>query len=231
MSAVELVVFDIGSTLVAGSPGHPARRIGERLSLTAEQRRQLNAVLMTHPFTSPAETALFARQKLAIDVDLLEAVIEEVWTAQEDEAFAADGALGVLEGLVAHGYRLALLSNIWQPYLTSVQRLFGAFFDRTIPAELQVFSCRAGRMKPAAALFGQVVAAAGVGPGSAVMVGDSYTTDIAPAMQVGMRTVWVLQRPEREVANLAAVVNGAAPGPTRAVGAIADLTADVVGSL
>jgi FMN phosphatase YigB (HAD superfamily) len=47
----------------------------------------------------------------------------------------------------------------------------------------------------------------------AVMVGDTYKNDIRPAIELGMRTVWVLHRPEKEEVDLMDVTNGHAPPP------------------
>jgi HAD superfamily hydrolase (TIGR01509 family) len=183
-----LVVLDIGGTLVTGPDRGPARRIAELAGMTDPQRRALHAALMTRPFAAPSEVAAFARDELAARVD---AAVEAVWAAQRTEARPVEGALAVLEGMLASGLRLALLSNIWRPYLDSVRRHFGAFFDEHVPEELQVFSFEAGRAKPDRNLFERVLHAAGVGPGEAVMVGDSHDKDIAPAQALGMGTVWL----------------------------------------
>jgi len=57
----------------------------------------------------------------------------------------------------------------------------------------------------------------------AVMVGDTYRNDIRPAIELGMRTVWVLHRPEKEKADLIAVMNGDAPPPDLTLASIAEL--------
>jgi FMN phosphatase YigB (HAD superfamily) len=40
------------------------------------------------------------------------------------------------------------------------------------------------------------------------MVGDSYEQDIEPARNVGMRTLWVLRRPEKERGVLVKLLRG-----------------------
>jgi FMN phosphatase YigB (HAD superfamily) len=148
-----LVALDIGSTLVGGSPGHPASRIARRLGLTQEQRSALNEALMTRVFTSAADAAAAVRELLGPAGPELERAVEEMWAAQETEAEPVEGALEALAALREHGFRLALVSNIWQPYLSSVERHFGTFFAEHIPPSLQLFSYRQGRMKPAPELF------------------------------------------------------------------------------
>ena len=55
------------------------------------------------------------------------------------------------------------------------------------------------------------------------MVGDTYKNDIRPAIDLGMRTVWVLHRPEKEKADLIRVLNGDAPRPDLTLTSIAEL--------
>jgi putative hydrolase of the HAD superfamily len=72
-----------------------------------------------------------------------------------------------------------------------VRRHFGEIFDEHIPEALQVFSFRSGLAKPDPRLFMRVLEAARVDPAGAVMIGDSYDKDIAPAAELGMGTVRV----------------------------------------
>jgi HAD superfamily hydrolase (TIGR01509 family) len=180
-----LAIFDIGNTLVRGPGRGPAKRLAEVLGLDAERRRALRDALMTRPFERPEEVAAFLGRPDA------EPAVTELWRAQEHEAEPVEGALGALAALSDDGVRLALVSNIWRPYLTSVRRHFGAFFDAHIPEELQLFSFQVGRAKPDAAMFTRALAVARVSPADAVMVGDTYDEDIAPAAALGMRTIHV----------------------------------------
>jgi FMN phosphatase YigB (HAD superfamily) len=55
------------------------------------------------------------------------------------------------------------------------------------------------------------------------MVGDTYKNDIRPAIELGMRTVWILHRPEKEKADMIEVLNGASPPPDLTLASIAEL--------
>jgi FMN phosphatase YigB (HAD superfamily) len=55
------------------------------------------------------------------------------------------------------------------------------------------------------------------------MVGDTYKNDIAPALALGMKTVWVLHRPHKETRDLVRVLNHAAPAPDLTLESIGDL--------
>jgi HAD superfamily hydrolase (TIGR01509 family) len=225
MTPPRLVILDIGAPLVTGPSRGPASRIAEGLGLDGAQKRALHAGLMTRPFEAPGEVAAFVSE-LGIEVDP-DHTVREVWEAQCTEARPIDGAAAALEGLRERGVRLALISNIWAPYLHAARACHGAFFDAHVAPELQLFSYREGIAKPAPELFERVLERAGVAPAEAMMVGDSYAEDIAPAAALGLRTTWVLHRPEREAEQLARVLNADAAPPTRAITAIADLPNEI----
>jgi HAD superfamily hydrolase (TIGR01509 family) len=223
-----LVIFDIGSTLVRASSGHVASRVARELALTPRQVVEVNRAFMTKPFAAPTEVADWLKYYLGLSSDHLDKVIEGVWADQEEEAMPADGAQAMLRDLAGAGMRLALLSNIWQPYMTSVRKHFGALFDELIPPDLQSLSFRTGVMKPDHSVFRGLLNDAHVEPDEAVMVGDSYTTDLKPALQLGMKTIWVLQRTDREVDSLAAVLNGSQPRTSWAVSRLQDISPGLV---
>ncbi|CAA9492194.1 MAG: hypothetical protein AVDCRST_MAG85-1292 [uncultured Solirubrobacteraceae bacterium] len=230
-SGADLVVFDIGATLVDGPSRGPARRIAELASLDDEQRRLLGAALMTRDFGSPAGVAAFVREELGAGGSAVDAAVEEVWRAQTGDAAAVDGGAEALVAVAAAGYRVGLVSNIWQPYFEAARVHFGAFFDAHVALELQVLSFRAGVAKPSPEPFRRLLSAAGVASARAVMVGDSYAYDIEPAAAIGMRTVWVLHRPEKEAEDLVRVLDGRAARPARTVRSIGSVDADLVASL
>ncbi|WP_027006930.1 HAD family hydrolase [Conexibacter woesei] len=225
-----LVIFDIGATLVTGPSRGPWSRIADRLALTRETRQALRDVLMTSRFETPAEVTEFLAAAGADRADAAN-VVTEVWTAQTKEAQALDGALATLNRLREDGVVLALISNIWAPYLESVRSLFGEFFDREIPAELQFFSFREGVAKPSTVPVATILRRSGMTADATLMVGDSYAEDIAPAIAQGVRTLWLLHRPQREASDLVRVLNGSLPRPTAASRSIAEVDVEAIFSM
>jgi FMN phosphatase YigB (HAD superfamily) len=59
-------------------------------------------------------------------------------------------------------------------------------------------------------------------------VGDTYANDIAPAIEAGMQTIWVLHRPEKEKSDLVRVLNGNAKAPGLTLESIAQLEPQAV---
>jgi FMN phosphatase YigB (HAD superfamily) len=72
--------------------------------------------------------------------------------------------------------------------------------------EFIVVSHEVGYEKPHARIFEEALQRAGTDPGETLHVGDSYEADILPAAAMGLRTLWVAPRAEREA------VAGAGPG-------------------
>lgn len=223
-----LAVFDIGATLVSGPDAAPWSRLAGELELSSAEKAILRESLMTRAFSTPVGLGAFLADQLSIDLSTSLSAIERLWEAQMGESRPLAGAAGALDHLHAAGLRLALLSNIWLPYLASVRTHFGSLFDRCIAPELQLFSFEQGLAKPTPELFARVLERSGVEAREAVMVGDSYFEDIAPAMRLGMGTVWVLHRPERERPALTAVLNAEEPSPAVTVTSIAEIDAGVV---
>lgn len=229
LTAPSVALVDIGSTLVSGPSQGPAARISERLGLTKQQRASLQAALMTRPFRTPQAVLAYMGETLG-ELSAAREAIEAVWHEQEHDARALPGAAETLQGLHGHGLRLGLVSNIWEPYFRSVRRHFGPFFDAHIPPELQLLSFQVGQAKPSPRIFQAALAAAAVPVAEVVMIGDSYEKDIEPAAALGMRTIWVLHRPDNETGAAARVRGGAAPAPSCTVGSIAEVTAQLIAS-
>jgi HAD superfamily hydrolase (TIGR01509 family) len=218
-----LVVLDIGSSLIEGPARGPASRIAEAIGLDASRKRALHGLLMTTNYADPTDVRAAVRERLGLAGPEVESAVADVWDAQENEAQLIPGVLEALQAFVVRGYRLALLSNIWTPYLRSVRRLLGDFIDAHIPPELQLLSCREGLTKPALELFDRVLERADAEPAETLMVGDSYDKDIEPAAACGMRTLWLLHNPVRETPALVRILNGAAAAPTLTLRSLADL--------
>lgn len=220
-----LVILDVGSTLVDGPDQGPASRIAALCGLDTAGKEALSHALMVTNFAGPATVTGFLHDRFGLHRERTQAAVDEIWARQEVEARPINGAVGVLESLVASGLRLALISNIWPPFLRSVRQHFGSFFDQYIPAELQLFSCLEGLAKPAPALFTRALGRADARPDRSVMVGDSYHKDIAPAIALGLHTAWVPGRAQRRAATIAQVRDGQLPAPTMTLSSIVALDA------
>jgi HAD superfamily hydrolase (TIGR01509 family) len=215
-----LVIFDLGGTLVTGPNKGPATQIARLLGLSREHKHALHAALMSTPFTGPDEVLSFLSDLTGDGSSAVRDAVNDVWKAQETAAAPLPGAREALEALHDSGHRLAIISNIWPPYLLSIRWHFGDFFDHWVAPELQFFSYREGHPKPSPVMFERALQTAGSDPHRTVMIGDTHAEDIVPAAALGLRTVWLMHRPEREVESLTGVINGDRKAPTRAVASI-----------
>ena len=226
-----IVYLDIGATLVEGPDRGPAGRLRDGLGIGREAGQKLAAAVMREPWMHPQSLASWLIEHAGVPADLAHAAAGEIWRKQQSEARPIAGAKAVIRHLLDAGHRVGLLSNIWHPYLESVQLHFGALFDEMLPAAPQLFSYREGVAKPDVVLYQRAIARAGCAAKDCLMVGDTFAADIAPAAAAGMRTIWVLHRPAEECADIAAVLNGKAPRPSSTVTSIAQITPALVRQL
>ncbi|HKY31280.1 MAG TPA: HAD-IA family hydrolase [Candidatus Polarisedimenticolia bacterium] len=121
--------------------------------------------------------------------------------------------------------RLVVVSNVDRRSFEATQRALGARFDAVVTAE------EVGAYKPDRRMFDRalaVLAGMGIAPFETIHVAQSLYHDHAPAIALGLRTVWVDRRAGRQ--------GGATPAPpagirpTWTVGSLAELAGMVCAS-
>ena len=90
-----------------------------------------------------------------------------------------------LEDARSRGWRLAILSNTDRDYIEASMQLIG------VPFEVAIVASEIGSYKPAPKHWQSFEVAAGVAPRTHVHVGASLFHDIAPAVELGLPTVWI----------------------------------------
>jgi FMN phosphatase YigB (HAD superfamily) len=219
-----MVFFDIGSTLIDGPSAGPARRLTEMLQLGPQAAGELEHILFRSSVESAEQLGEKISERLHVDRGKAIDVCTTLWDAQTREAYVLPGAREAIAGLNVAGIARAYLSNIWPPFYQCFRREF-AEEAATRP---QFLSFQTGLLKPDLEFFLHALSVADVRPADAIMVGDTYKNDILPAIQLGMRTVWILHRPDKERAALVQVLNGDAPPPDIALSSIGELCAEHV---
>jgi HAD superfamily hydrolase (TIGR01549 family) len=102
-----------------------------------------------------------------------------------------EGAEELLTLLKAKGYRLAVLSN-WHGILDEILRFQGI----SDLVDVVLTSSRVGRKKPHPLMFRSALEQLEVAESAVIHVGDSLEEDVAGALGVGIRPIY-LQREER----------------------------------
>jgi HAD superfamily hydrolase (TIGR01549 family) len=188
-----MIFFDIGATLIQGPSQTPARQLAGMFNRDDAWRKRLDKTLLTTFIDSPNALAELLQAQFELP-EGCHLAAQEVWETQETGARVVPGAPELLEELRLEGVEYGFISNIWFPYAESFRRLYGELADSTDCH----FSFRLGIAKPDLAFYRHALAHAGVAPIEAVMVGDSYDNDMEPALALGMHTVWLLHRPDKE---------------------------------
>jgi putative hydrolase of the HAD superfamily len=97
------------------------------------------------------------------------------------------GAIHLLEELRARGLKIAVLTNNLVSH--QVSKILQCGLDPLI--DVLVISEEVGLTKPDPAIFHLTLERSGCGPREAVMVGDSWESDILGALAMGVRAVWL----------------------------------------
>ncbi|MBF0565338.1 MAG: HAD family hydrolase [Nitrospirae bacterium] len=224
---IKAVFFDIGSTLVMGPDNAPHREIERIIGNPCIKARDISQIIMLEDFTD--SRSVFERIKGAFNGGLpthCEGKINDLWQRQESDALEIDGATEVVLALKRRGYRIGLISNIWSPYYRAFEK---ACPQITSALDSATLSFRDGIRKPDKTMYERALASISLRPHEAVMIGDTYTNDIAPAIELGMGTVWLLSRLEHERDSLVNVINGKLAKPDLTIGHIKALKDWVLG--
>lgn len=191
MSRIEALVFDLYGTLVHLDDTAFQKGIVRRVEAPRREWAEfLRDVLVVRPFVGreafvdavlerfPARAGL---DPGVVRTEALELLDRELASARPEPA--ARALLGFLR---RRGLKLGLLTNSGSPFREPFERSgLADLFDAA------VFSCDLGAKKPVPESYRAVLAALGVEPGAALMVGDSLANDVEAPAALGMRTLLV----------------------------------------
>lgn len=221
--SIKAVVFDIGATLVTGPDVAPNKIIASLLgNVTASQ---VSSVIMTRELPSADMAVSVLEDHFGPRDQKTRIAIMELWESQAAAPVEIAGACDCVNRLRDRGYKIGLLSDIWSPYYRGVELSIPSVVEC---ADAVALSCRLGNRKPCEGNFRAVLDMLGLRAEETVMVGDTYTHDIYPAVNIGMAGIWVMARPEREIESILGIINGNLPGPTRSVGDIKEVYSAII---
>ena len=116
------------------------------------------------------------------------------WARHARDFRLRDGVVDTLRALRDGGLHVGLVSNIDDDQLDHLLEIAGlqTAFDATISSE------RARSCKPDAQIYHAALAQAGCRPAEALFVGDTLAQDVAGANRVGLRSVLLWHREDRD---------------------------------
>ena len=175
MTGIKWLFFDIGSTLVDESRAYD-RRIRETIAGSGVSYEQFYEEMLR-----------FYRQNKKGDLEAAKQFGLTVAPWHSEEEVLYPDAVSCLKALHSR-FSIGIIAN--QPLGTAdrMEKMgLAPYLDRIIS------SAEEGLAKPDPAIFRLALERAGCRPEQAVMIGDRLDNDIAPAKQLGMKTIWVRQ--------------------------------------
>lgn len=222
-----MLLLDIGSTLASGLSKSPVSYLIQAFNLPEQEKPKMEAALFCTNSSTYQELASFLSEHFSRSYTTVADKVKQIWDEQINSTAIWPGALETLQQLQSSGIKIAYISNTWHPFYISFQQIIFDQIDEC-PAFL---SFRLGLMKPDKAIYFSALNQLEIQPEDCIMVGDTYTHDVLPAMEIGMKTVWVLHRPEKEKRSIVKVLNGDSPAPTLTIPQISELTPNKIFSL
>jgi HAD superfamily hydrolase (TIGR01509 family) len=140
---------------------------------------------------SAHEAARQAVAELQLDVapSVLDAAVDECFSACVADAVAAPGALATLQALQQRGLTLGVISNArhgaYIPWALERLGLLPFFSAVVVSADVRL-------RKPRPEIYWQALAGLGIPPAEAAFVGDYYAHDMAGARAAGLRSIWLI---------------------------------------
>lgn len=175
MRDVKWLFFDLGSTLIDETECYNSR-IDFAIS-----SKNLNREEFLSKVYESAKTSATAIKTAAAYYN----VVLPKWNNSLEKLYSDTNQ--VLE-ILSKKYKLGIIAN---QSLGTKDRLDNWNIGKYI--DVVVASAEAGCAKPDLKIFNLALEQAGCKPNEAVMIGDRLDNDIAPAKQLGMKTVWVRQ--------------------------------------
>ncbi len=213
-SAVRIIFFDLGSTLIySKDPWPPIYEQANRALL--EMLRQAGISLDIKAFSfelvtfldsyyagrgeSPIEKTTFSALSELLEqagfqdipASVMRSALDAMYSITQQNWYLETDAIPTLEKLREQGYRLGMISNTSDD--KNVEQLVDRFGLRPY-FDLLLTSASCGFRKPDERIFRLALDYFGVPPGQTAMVGDTLEADILGANRLGIYTIWITRR-------------------------------------
>ncbi|MCP4698208.1 MAG: HAD family hydrolase [Gammaproteobacteria bacterium] len=217
----------MGATLIEGPACGPAKQLVRELRLPKEAKPLIDDFLFRTELESAGELAEFLSLHFSIPHEQAKGAATRLWEAQIKEGKSIPGACEAVARLRAAKIPTGIVSNIWRPYYEAFARAFPEEANK----KPNFLSFRMGLRKPDPEIYRTALASVNEAPENTIMIGDTYSNDIAPAAEIGMKTIWILHRPQKEKKDIVRILNQEGPQPDLTLGHIEELQAAQVQAL
>jgi HAD superfamily hydrolase (TIGR01662 family) len=214
MSKIQVVLFDLGSTLVySKDPWPPIYEQADRALVETLDRAGFKVDLASFytefggfirsyyekPSVDNLEQTTFSvlRDTLSrkgfknVQESVLRTALEAMYAITQKNWYLEEDALAMLETLKSRGYQIGLISNTSDD--NNVQGIVDQLELRPF-FEVIITSAALGIRKPDARIFQIALDHFHVQPDAAAMVGDTLEADVLGANQMGIYSVWITRR-------------------------------------
>jgi len=214
ISAVRVVIFDLGSTLIYDKESwSPIFRRADLALMQALQDAGLHVEPSTFfhghsgllnlyydrrgDDTKEETTAILLKQllqeqgNLNVSDEVTAIALRSMYAITQSNWFPEEDAIPTLQTLKDRGFRLGLISNAADDENTQTLIDKGGFRPFL---EFIISSAALGKRKPHPAIFQAALDHFRVEANQAVMIGDLMETDILGAHQIGMKSIWITRR-------------------------------------
>ena len=196
-SATRWVTFDCYGTLIDWNGG--IGRELERLFGTERAGELLRVYHELEPQVQREEPTRSYRDVLTVTLARLAAREGLALAAADEDALARSlpawqpfpETRAALEDARARGWKLAILSNTDRDYIEASLELIGVPFDHVVVAS------EIGSYKPGHGHWTAFDEQTGAAPAGRVHVGASLFHDVAPAIELGLPTIWINREGEQ----------------------------------
>ena len=186
---MEQVVFlDIGKTLLIADMLSPPKAVAHILHLKNYEYNGLRKIIFcrnhTNVFSLINDLEKYISRKLSFEES---SQIVDLWDKQKRVASPIDGAQDFINWLDSGPFKVHLVSNLWYPFWEAFVHFFPALIEKW--SVTLSFNC--GFMKPHKGIYKQALKEAEASPSQVIMIGDSFEKDILPAVEMGMKAIWI----------------------------------------
>lgn len=132
----------------------------------------------------------------AVNDSFVLSFFREMKKQQRQHAVLFPGTAETVRGLAKH-YQLGVISNGNREVQSGMIARFG--LSKELPTE-RIFTSKKGEYrKPEPAIFHHALRSMSVAPAEAIMIGDSWTNDIAAALKCGMNAIWINRSSDKKI--------------------------------